>query len=328
MLLRHVALPVVALALACFGVWGALALFFRAGGWQEGRVVLAAAFGLVTLAAVRGVLTLRWREIAPALVLFPLVFLWWEGIAPSNHRDWVADVSRLPTVRLDGERAVVENVRNFKWTSDTQADPHWETRAYDLDALESVDLLASYWAGETIAHTFLSFGFSDGRRLAWSAELRRSAGQTYKTLESLFKLSELIIVAGDERDVIGVRANAREEDVRLYRLRLPKEMARKLFLSYAQEANELAERPRWYNTLTNNCTTTIFELARMLDPGAHYDWRVLLPGHFPQYAYDRGALDASAPFEVLQARSHISGLAKAADFSSSVAFSQGIRVSR
>ena len=155
--------------------------------------------------------------------------------------------------------------------------------------------------------------------------MRRSQGQAYTTLESLFKLSELVLVAGDERDIVGVRARMREEDVRLYRLSIPREAMRTLFASYAREADDLAERPRWYNTLTNNCTTTIFELARAFAPTVRYDWRILLPGHFPEYAYSNGAFGFAESFRQIDARSHISDLAKTANMASSIDFSQNIR---
>jgi hypothetical protein len=326
--LRILVIWVFAIALAAFGAWGALALYYRAGDWEAGRLLLAVGFALVIVATLRSFLSRNWKQSGPGLLLCPLVLVWWGGIAPSNQRDWAEDVSRVPFVHINGTQAVVDNVRDFRWTSATEAEPVWNSRSYDLDTLESVDLFASYWDGENIAHTFVSFGFADGSHLAWSAELRRSVGQKYETLKSLFKLSELILIAGDERDLVGVRAKARGEDVRLYRLNVSRDVARRLFTLYAQEANALAAQPRWYNTLTNNCTTTIFDLATMLDPSAHYDWRILLPGHFPKYAYDNGALDRSEPFSTLEKRSSVSSSVRAADASSSIDFSKAIRVGR
>ena len=43
------------------------------------------------------------------------------------------------------------------------------------------------------------------------------------------------------------------------------------------------------------------------------DWRVLLSGHFPEYAYDLGSLETSLPFTELKARSLINDKARAAD---------------
>src|SRR3712207_8455985 len=44
-------------------------------------------------------------------------------------------------------------------------------------------LVVSHWAGEEIAHVFVSFGFRDGRRLAVSIETRRERGEQYSRSE-------------------------------------------------------------------------------------------------------------------------------------------------
>jgi uncharacterized protein DUF4105 len=46
-----------------------------------------------------------------------------------------------------------------------------------------------------------------------------------------------------------VRTNVRDEDVRIYRLRMPPPQARALLLEYVAEANDLARTPR-----STNCT--------------------------------------------------------------------------
>ena len=313
------------LSIVCCGGWGALALHFKAPVADPWRVALWAGLLALAVLAIVGL----WRRSAlmpaPALAVFPVVLVWWAGLAPSNTRDWAGDVARTATAVVEGETLTLSNVRNFRWTGETSFEPAWETRSYDLGRVAKVDLFASHWDGENIAHILVSFGFSDGQHLAWSAELRRVAGQPYETVASLFKLSELILIAADERDVIGVRALQRGEDVRLYPLSLTPEMGRKLLVSYAQAANELAARPRWYNALTNNCTTVIFDLARTLAPDAAYDWRVLLPGFFADYAWDHGALDKSIPFSVWRERAGVSALAKAADLNDGRAFSASIR---
>lgn len=308
-----------------FGIWGALALHFRAPFGDIGRAGMAAGFLLVGGVSALAIVRRSGRFLLPALVCFPAILVWWTAIEPSLSRAWTGDVARVVTADLRGDTLILSNVRNFRWTGEATYEPAWETRSYDLTRLSSVDLIASHWDGENIAHMLVSFGFADGEHLVWSAELRRIEGQVYETVASMFKLSELVMVAADERDLIGVRARNRGEDVRLYPLSLPPDAARKLLVSYANAANDLAAHPRWYNVLTNNCTTVILDLARTLDPGASYDWRVFLPGYFPQYAWDHGALDRSVPFETWRARAGISARAQAAEMLDGRVFSKQIR---
>ena len=113
--------------------------------------------------------------------------------------------------------------------------------------------------------------------------------------------------------MVGVRTNVRGEDVRLYRLRVTPAQARALLLEYVTEADALAHTPRFYNSLTTNCTTQIFRIVRTLQPSLPLDYRVLLAGYLPDYVYDLGRLDTSIPFEVLRNRSHIGGKADSSD---------------
>jgi hypothetical protein len=76
--------------------------------------------------------------------------------------------------------------------------------------------------------------------------------------------------------------------------------ARVLLREYVDEANDLAREPRFYNTLTANCTNLVFDMVRVIHPGLPLDIRVLLSGYLPNYAYDLGATDTSVSFERLR----------------------------
>jgi Domain of unknown function (DUF4105) len=171
----------------------------------------------------------------------------------------------------------------------------------------------SYWMGEAIAHTIVSFGFADGSRLAFSIETRKESHKGFSSVAGFFKQYELTIVAADERDVVRVRSNIRGEDVRVYRLRMTPDNARRLLREYLEEANELARSPRFYNTLTSNCTTLVFEMVRVIHPGLPLDARVVLAGYLPNYAYAVGATDTTMPFEKLRELSRIHDKALRAD---------------
>jgi hypothetical protein len=112
----------------------------------------------------------------------------------------------------------------------------------------------------------------------------------------------------------------------MYPLRLKPQVARRLLLEYAEMADEYARNPHWYNTITANCTTMVFRIARSLNPFAPFDWRVILSGHFPELVYDHGGIDNSIPFAQWKQKAQIDQAAKAADQLDSVAFSKAIRV--
>ena len=85
----------------------------------------------------------------------------------------------------------------------------------------------------------------------------------------------------------------------------------------------LGDEPRWYHTLTTNCTTAILTHLRVNPGAAPMSWKVLLSGYAPLYAWERGALDTRLPFEELKRRSRVNEAARAADQAPD--FSQRIR---
>src|SRR5690606_19518020 len=99
-----------------------------------------------------------------------------------------------------------------------------------------------------------------------------------------FRQFEQVIIAADERDIIRTRSNARHEDVYLYRLSMSPEQLRTLFLGYLEAAETLRTKPDFYNSLTSNCTTIVFDLARQMAPEILLDYRLILSGHFAEYA--------------------------------------------
>ena len=239
--------------------------------------------------------------------------VWWSTIHPIHDREWTPDVARGVTATIPGDHLVVSNVRDFKWRSDTDFAQRWEQPTYNLSNVTNVDLIMSYWGDEAIAHTIVSFGFDHVPRLAFSIEIRKERGEAYSTIAGFFKQYELAIVAADERDVVRMRSNVRGEDVRIYRLRMTPANARVLLRKYVEEADDLARTPRFYNTLTTNCTTLVFQMVRVVHPGLPMDYRDLLPGYLPNYAYRLGATDTSIPFERVRDLSRIHDKAIRAD---------------
>jgi hypothetical protein len=290
-----------AIVILLTALWCSIAIWYRCPAGDATRGTLVAAMLLFAVVTAAFVTTRkRWLALAVYLGFFALFVGWWTTIKPTNERNWAPEVARTATATIDGDRLMVRNVRNFAWRSDTDFDQRWEERTYNLSHVTDVDLIMSYWAGEAIAHTIVSFGFGDAPRLAFSIETRKESHEGYSSIAGFFKQYELAMVAADERDVVRVRCNVRGEDVRIYRLRMTPANAQLLLREYVQEINDLAREPRFYNTLTANCTNLVFDMVRVIHPGLPLDIRVLLSGYLPNYAYDLGATDTSLSFERLR----------------------------
>jgi hypothetical protein len=171
----------------------------------------------------------------------------------------------------------------------------------------------------------VSFIFDNAPPLSISIETRPEVGEGFAPIASMFKQFELIYVVGDERDLVGVRANHRQEPVYLYRLNTSADDARRLLLVYLARINELADRPEFYHLLTNSCTINIVRYANAAGRVGRIDIRHVLNGLADSYLYRSGRVDTTLAFDELRRRSLINEAAQAADGAAD--FSQRIRAS-
>ncbi|WP_447982193.1 Lnb N-terminal periplasmic domain-containing protein [Achromobacter kerstersii] len=274
--------------------WGALALWIRAPLPASLRAALAIAWTALALAAIAALIWPAWRPAGIGFSVALLVMLiWWRSIRPSNHRAWIPEVAQQTYGDIDGDHVTLHNVRNFTWRTRTDFTPHWETRHYALHELESVDVALSYWGRPAIAHALVSFGFGHERYVVFSVEIRRKQGDSFSEIGGFFKQYELSVIASSEEDSLRVRTNVRGEDGYLYRIHMPPDNARSLFLAYVNTANQLRDTPRFYHTLTANCTTIVFQMARRIVPGLPLDYRQLVSGYLPEYLYELQVLQGA-----------------------------------
>ncbi len=302
--------------------WAMLALWFDGPSSRPLAGALCAATAIISLSLAVRVRPYS-RGLLAAILPAVVVMAWWVSIAPSTSRNWTPDVARTANAVFQGSSVIIRNVRNFEYRSETDYDQHWDTRTYELGAIRGFDLFLSYWGPTQIAHTIASWDFGDGQHLAISIETRKENGESYSALRGFFRQYELHYVIADERDLIGLRANFRGEQVYLYRVRIPVSQARALLIEYLNEVNRLAGHPQWYNALTHNCTTAIRGHGQHVGGSGPWDWRLLLNGHLDQLLYERGQIDTSLPFDDLRARSNIT--ARAAAAGDSAFFSSRIR---
>jgi Domain of unknown function (DUF4105) len=291
--------------------WGCFALWYQAPGGRvlkSGAVAAWATLGVATLIAL-------WQHrsmsaIPCFAVVLAILLVWWHRLRPSNDRVWADDVAQMTTGTVEGTRVTLHNVRNFDWRTRTDYTQRWESRSYDLQRLDSVDMILSYWSYRAIAHVLISFGFEEGEHVVFSVEIRREKSEGFSEIGGFFKEFALSIIAADERDVIRVRTNIRGEDDYLYQIRLPIPAMRSLFLAYVEQANSLVLTPRFYNTISVNCTTLVYHMVKHIVGFLPWDYRLLLSGYLPTYVYRIGGLDTRYKLEELRAFGCITQRAK------------------
>jgi hypothetical protein len=302
-------------------LWGSLAIFYSNLPWADLRLLLSVLF------AGFSVWVLWFSRLESATTVFITVFLavslWWVFIPASHDRPWRPEVAVMPRATIDGDKVRISGVRDFTYRSRNDFTPHYEDRDYQLSHLKGLDFYVSYWREGWVGHTFVSFIFDNAPPLAISIETRPEVGEGFDPVASMFKQFELIYVVGDERDLVGVRANHRGETVYLYRLNTSAEDARRLLMVYLARMNELADRPEFYHLLTNSCTINIIRYANAAGRAGRFDARHLLNGLIDSYLYHSGRVDTTLPFDELRRRSLINDAARGIE--RDPAFSEKIR---
>lgn len=240
-----------------------------------------------------------------ALLLFLyLLYLWL--LSPSHDGVWSPLQNRLPQIETRensiGVSYHISNLRDFRYHIDGSVrEKNYVKRSYALVDLERVWFGISHFGKYGLAHTFLSFEFAGDNFLAASVEARLRPDQNYHPLLGLMRQYNKLVVLGTEMDVIGVRTAIRQERVLFYPLQLSIEQRNYLFTAVMEDAQAIAARPTFYNTLLDKCTTNLLKH----DPGYRFytsllDYRLLLPGYSDEVAYEKAWLDNIFSLEELR----------------------------
>lgn len=247
-------------------------------------------------------------------------------LRPSHDRSWSVEQAILPHIVLENHLVHIHNVRDFVFRSSDDFTPGYRDHTYDLNRLERVWLVIAPfsrgWRGP--AHSFLTFGFSDGHYLSISVEARREEGESFSIWKGALRQFELIFVIGEERDLIGLRAAIWDTPVYLYPMRATPDQVRRVFLHMVRRAQSLERQPEFYNTFTNNCSTNILDAvnAVALKP-IPFGPRILVPGYSDAIAHKRDLIDTDLSLEAARTRFQVDERAKAAFGSAD--FSERIR---
>ncbi len=244
---------------------------------------------------------MRLKIVLTAITFIVCVFAFTLALrTPQNDRAWDTEFERTTTADFDEDRVILNNVRDFTyadssltvttWVDEIQLDPKNIVRAWFV-----LEPFAEWGA---VGHTFLTFEFMDGTAYSFSVEARRERGETYSALRGLFREYELAYTWGTERDFITRRLLYLNHPVRMYPLSISAEQTQKLFSGLIEKTNSLAVNPRFYNTLSANCTNILAEIANDITPETiPYDISWNLPGFSDRFLFRIGMISIEESIE-------------------------------
>lgn len=279
---------------------------------------------------LRFTICIIWYWFQRVFLLIFLCFLtvglaWWLSQKASLYRDWDPIDATLPIISWSGDTVNISNIRDFDWKTSTGFVSRFQNGSYSLSDLEGVYYIITPFSDrDGPAHTMLSFSFSGGRHLAISGEIRKERGESFSALGWILNQYELSYVVATEDDIIKLRTNYRKNQVYMYPIAVEKEKIQLLFRSMLIRADKLSREPEFYNTVWNNCTTSILNHANALRNDKLDGWKyTILPSHSDELVYGAGLINTK--LSQSEARSYYRIDETARSISGEENFSQVIR---
>ena len=228
---------------------------------------------------------------------------------------WSVECKKIAQVEHSGDGKIrISNIRDFKYQDVERFDVRYTEMICDVDMLESMDIVFSYWDDMVmVAHMLLCFNFRDGKRLAVSLEPRVPAGKRGgDCFLGIYRRYGKMILLGTPEDLLDLRTHYRGETLYSYRTVAEGENLKRIFLSVIRMAQALEKKAEFYNSLTDNCTTGLHHALKAgaaLDGG---DIRMIFNGFYDKYLFEQGFL-ARRPgesFGALKVRSYVPGISR------------------
>jgi len=137
--------------------------------------------------------------------------------------------------------------------------------------------------------------YGPARWLGLSVETRREVGETYSLVGGVLKAFEVTHIWATEEDLVTRRVELLDYPLTRYRVSVPNEYLGRIFQQFVEETAMLATTPRWYNTLTTNCTSSLVSYVNEVEAGAiPWNYSLVLTGRADTYLARLGYLDAAS----------------------------------
>jgi hypothetical protein len=235
---------------------------------------------------------------------------------PSNNLNWEVGMETLPQFQVNGDQVNIQNFRDFRFTSDGKITQNYFTKTVDVSKISKVWFVQEPFVIQPftkfggVAHTYFVFDFIDQEEpVVISVEARRTKGEKFDAWKGLFNQFELIYVWGSEKDETIRRVVLEHNKLYMYPLQITPHSGQALFLQLVQTSQNLVNTPRFYNTLSSNCTNELAKAANKVKPDAiPLNLALFLPGYSDQELYKLGYIPTNLPFDQIKQKYYISDL--------------------
>lgn len=229
------------------------------------------------------------------------------GMKPSNDKVWEQNSKTLPHFTIATSTITIDNLRDWRYKKGEVISKNYYSDTFELDKIEKMYLVFNPFSQyEAVAHSFLVFEFSDGKTVGVSVESRREEGEKYSVVKGLFNEYELWYAYGSVGDLLGARVFYSDEDLRAYPIVVDKNLVRGVFVDIAKTAQDLESNPKFYNTITSNCTNVLARAANKVKAGS-VPWNKarILTGYADNHLHSLGYIDNAESFEKVYEKARV-----------------------
>ena len=236
------------------------------------------------------------------LIRLIMFFMVWRKKTATLTKPWGDYCLHQSSATIDEETGDItfSHVRDFTWHKDREKEALWlEDITVNVNEIKDVWYIVDhFFAYKGVAHLMMTFEFNDGRCFTFSFEARRTVDDSYHPWHGLWRAYEMYLVMGTEKDLVGIRAFKRGNQVHRYRTVTSRRREKQFLMSFAREMQSLHEKPVFYHSLTNSCSTILRKMINDVSPiKIPMIWRVLLPGHSARMGFKLGLLERWGDYE-------------------------------
>ena len=237
-----------------------------------------------------------------ALAAFGLFLVAVMTREPRHDRIWYPHLSRLPHVDLQEDVFSISPYGNWTYTDDAPKDMVWtEVPPHRISDVRRVWFVMEPHPGLAImAHTFVMFEFGEGDLIGLTIEARKETREEYSAIAGAFNKFELMYYWASPRDLMTRRAVMMGRELYMYPLQLTQGEAEAYLASLLEKTISIEQRPRFYNTLTSNCTNELAKAA-----GLPWHPAFIFTGGADEALYQQRRIDGEGGFEAVRARARI-----------------------
>lgn len=247
------------------------------------------------------------RAAVAAMLAILLMGSWGKAAGPPRQdRNWYPYLSHTPDLTVTADRFEVSPVSDWSYDAGGPTDEHYTNAGYNISDLREVWFMLEPQPGSQLAaHTLLLFEFSGDRILGLTIEARREQGEEYDALAGVFNAFELSYIWATARDLLTRRAVMLGHEVFVYPVAITDEQKQFLLRRLLERGEALETTPRYYNTITSNCTNELAKAA-----GFHWAPAYIFTGRSDEYLFRRHIIPG-ANFEDAHARSDMTAFIRA-----------------